>query len=103
MSDSRELGFGTSLMRAGITLLVLITTFLQAFAQELPRATIRVAVKTEAGPVAGAIATMNEAPLPTDQKGIDTAPLPPGKGGGGRHNRPAHRSGGRLGGLLRGR
>ena len=79
MSRPRELGFGTSLMRAGVTLLVLITTLLPAFAQEPPRATLRVVVKTEAGPTAGAVVTINDTSIPTDQNGIATATLPLGK------------------------
>ena len=79
MPDPRELGFGTSLMMAGGTLLVLIATLLPAFAQDTPRATIRVAVKTEAGPVAGAVVTMNGASTSTDESGIATATLPLGK------------------------
>jgi iron complex outermembrane receptor protein len=66
-------------MRVRVTLLVLFTTISSAYAQEPPRATIRVAVKTEAGPVAGAVVTMNGAPTPTDQNGIATATLPLGK------------------------
>ena len=66
-------------MRATVALLVLITTLLSAYAQEPPSATIRVAVKTEAGPVAGAVVTMNGIPTPTDQNGIATATLPLGK------------------------
>src|SRR5678816_2742104 len=79
MSRPRELGFGTSLMRAGVTLLVLITSLLPAFAQEPPRATLRVVVKTEAGPTAGAVVTINDTSIPTDQNGIATATLPLGK------------------------
>ena len=78
MPDPRELGFGTSFMRAGVTLLVLITALLSTYAQEPPRATIRVAVKTEVGPLAGAVVTMNGIPTPTDQNGIATATLPLG-------------------------
>jgi outer membrane receptor for ferrienterochelin and colicins len=59
--------------------LVLIITLLPAFAQEPASATIRVAVKTEAGPVAGAVVTMNGASTPTDQSGVATGTLPLGK------------------------
>ena len=66
-----------------MALLVLLATILsaQAFAQaqELPSATIHVAVKTEAGPVAGAIVTINGIPTPTDQNGTATATVPLGK------------------------
>jgi len=66
-------------MRSGVTLLVLATTLIPAFTQEPPRATIRVAVKTESGPLAGAVVTMNDTSTPTDQNGIATAMLPLGK------------------------
>src|ERR1700730_12226036 len=79
MPDPRELGFGTSFMRAGVTLLVLITALLSTYAQEPPRATIRVTVKTEAGPVAGAVVVINETSNPTDQNGVATVTLPLGK------------------------
>jgi len=66
-----------------LALLVLLATILsaQAFAQaqELPSATIHVAVKTEAGPVAGAIVTINGIPTPTDQNGTATATVTLGK------------------------
>ena len=66
-----------------MALLVLLATILsaQAFAQaqELPSATIHVAVKTEAGPVAGAIVTINGIPTPTDQNGTATATVTLGK------------------------
>lgn len=65
-------------MRASITLLAIATLF-PAFPQEPPSATIRVAVKTEAGPVAGAVVTMNGISTPTDQSGVATATLPLGK------------------------
>lgn len=66
-------------MRASSRLLVLIATLFPAFPQESSRATIRVTVKTEAGPVAGAVVTMNGASTPTDESGIATATLPLGK------------------------
>jgi len=66
-------------MRAGVILLILTATLIPAFAQEPPRATIRVAVKTESGPVSGAVVTMNDTSAPTDQNGLATATLPLGK------------------------
>jgi len=66
-------------MRASLTLLVLITgLFAPAFPQERQRASIRVTVKTAAGPVGGAIVVMNETSTSTDQNGIATAALPLG-------------------------
>jgi outer membrane receptor for ferrienterochelin and colicins len=62
-----------------LILLVLIATILSAQTQEPPYATIRVAVKTEAGPVAGATVIINGIPAPTDQNGLATATLPLGK------------------------
>jgi outer membrane receptor for ferrienterochelin and colicins len=66
-------------MRARVTLLALITALLPALAQESPSATIRVAVKTEAMPVAGAVVTVNGATTTTDRNGIATATLALGK------------------------
>jgi len=66
-------------MRASITLLVLIGMLVPAFSQELQRATIRVTVKAEAGPVTGAVVVMNETPTTTDQSGLATATVPLGK------------------------
>jgi len=66
-------------MRAGVTLLVLTTALIQTFAEEQSRAKIRVIVKTDSGPLAGAIVTMNESSTPTDQNGIASATLPLGK------------------------
>jgi len=79
MSALRELGRETLVMRAGLALLVLIIASLPAFAQEVPRATIRVEVKTDAGPVAGAIVNLNGVSVPTDQTGISVTTLPLGK------------------------
>jgi len=79
MSALRELGRETLVMRAGLALLVLIIASLPAFAQEVPRATIRVEVKTDAGPVAGAVVNLNGVPVPTDQTGISVTTLPLGK------------------------
>jgi len=78
MSALRELGRETLVMRAGLALLVLIIASLPAFAQEVPRATIRVAVKTETGPVAGAVVNLNGVSVPIDQNGIATTALPLG-------------------------
>lgn len=79
MSALRELGRETLVMRAGLALLVLIIASLPAFAQEVPRAAIRVEVKTDAGPVAGAIVNLNGVSVPTDQTGISVTTLPLGK------------------------
>ena len=79
MSALRELGRETLVMRAGLALLVLIIASLPAFAQEVPRATIRVEVKTDAGPVAGAIVNLNGVSVPTDQTGLSVTTLPLGK------------------------
>jgi len=79
MSALRELGRETLVMRAGLALLVLIIASLPAFAQEVPRATIRVEVKTDAGPVAGAVVNLNGVSVPTDQTGLSVTTLPLGK------------------------
>ena len=79
MSALRELGRETLVMRAGLALLVLIIASLPAFAQEVPRAAIRVEVKTDAGPVAGAVVNLNGVSVPTDQTGLSVTTLPLGK------------------------
>jgi outer membrane receptor for ferrienterochelin and colicins len=66
-------------MSARGTFLALITTLLSAFAQEPPSATIHVAVKAAAGPVAGAAVSMNNTSTSTDQNGIATVTVPLGK------------------------
>ena len=66
-------------MRASLTSLVLIGALFPAFSQKPQRASIRVTVKTEAGPVAGAVVFMNEIPATTDQNGLATATLALGK------------------------
>jgi hypothetical protein len=66
-------------MRASITLLILIGMLFPAFSQEPQRATIRVTVKAQAGPVMGAVVVMNETPTTTDQNGLATATMPLGK------------------------
>src|SRR6185295_16857337 len=48
------------------------------FSQELPRATIRVEVRTDAAPIPGAVVSLNGVSLQTDQKGIATLALPLG-------------------------
>jgi outer membrane receptor for ferrienterochelin and colicins len=58
-------------------LLILGATFVSAFAQE-PRATIRVEVKTESGPVVGARVTLNGLSVQTDERGVVSASLPVG-------------------------
>jgi outer membrane receptor for ferrienterochelin and colicins len=79
MSNLRELGRQTFGMRAGVAFLVLISALLPAFAQEVPRATIRVEVKTETGPVAGAGVNLNGTSVPTDKNGIAMTSLPLGR------------------------
>ena len=79
MSDLRELGRETSVMRTGVAFLVLISALLPAFAQEVPRATIRVEVKTDSGPVAGAVVNLNGVSVPTDQAGFAVTALPLGR------------------------
>ena len=66
-------------MRITFGLLALIIISIRAFPQEPPTATVRVTVKTEAGPVAGAAVTINDASISTDANGIAVASLPLGK------------------------
>jgi len=66
------------LIRASLTLFVLIGALVPGLSQEPQGATIRVTVKTEAGPVAGAVVVMNETPTSTGQNGLATAILPLG-------------------------
>jgi outer membrane receptor for ferrienterochelin and colicins len=61
-----------------IALATLIVTLLPAFSQEPPRATVRVEVKTNAAPVAGAVVTLNGVSIQTDQNGSATTTLPLG-------------------------
>src|ERR1700720_3582113 len=84
MSDSRELGLRTLLVRSALhrsafTALTLITTCLPVFSQEPPRATIRVEVRADNAPVAGAAVTLNGVSIQTDQNGIAVTTLPLGK------------------------
>jgi outer membrane receptor for ferrienterochelin and colicins len=51
---------------------------LPVFSQEPPRATIRVEVRTDANPVAGAVVTVNGTSIQTDQNGIAIIALPLG-------------------------
>ncbi len=55
-----------------------VLLFLIAFFQE-PRATIRVEVRTDSTPVAGAVVTLNGASIQTDRNGVATAPVALGK------------------------
>jgi len=66
-------------VRITFGLLALIIISIRAFPQEPPTATVRVTVKTEAGPVAGAAVTINDASISTDANGIAVASLPLGK------------------------
>lgn len=58
---------------------MLIANWLPVFPQEPPRATIRVEVRTDAAPVAGAAVTMNGVSIQTDQNGIAITALPLGR------------------------
>ena len=60
-------------------LLLLFLPFLTAFSQDTPRAILRVEVRTDDGPIAGAIVTANGTSVPTDQNGIASITLPLGK------------------------
>jgi iron complex outermembrane receptor protein len=62
---------------AVIKLAILILPFGAAFAQE-PLATVRVEVKAESGPVAGAKVTLNGISVQTDEHGIATSSVPLG-------------------------
>ena len=57
---------------------MLIVTLPPLFPQEPPRATIRVEVKTNGGPVAGAVVTLNGISIQTGQSGIAIADAPLG-------------------------
>ena len=59
-------------------LLILTTTLVPALSQE-PRATIRVEVRTDSGPVAGATVTLNSISIQTDRSGIAIASIAVGK------------------------
>ena len=65
--------------RIAFTLLTLTATLAPAVAQEPPRASIRVEVKTGNTPVAGAVATLNGVSIQTDQNGMAVTTLPLGK------------------------
>jgi len=65
--------------RTALTLLMLIATLLPVFSQEPPRATIRIEVRTDTAPVAGAAVTLNGISIRTDQNGIAIIALPLGK------------------------
>ena len=66
-------------MRTAITLLLLVVPLRLVFAQESARATIRVEVKTDTGPVEGAVVAVNGISMPTDQKGSAVIVLPLGR------------------------
>src|SRR2546426_1263385 len=63
---------------AVFSLLILTTTLVPALSQE-PRATIRVEVRTDSGPVAGATVTLNSISIQTDRNGLAIASLAVGK------------------------
>jgi outer membrane receptor for ferrienterochelin and colicins len=80
MSDSGELGFRACMIyRTAFRLLILTATLLPVFSQEPPRATIRVEVKTEAGPVEGVVVKLNSISIQTGQNGVAMTPVPLGK------------------------
>src|SRR5258708_5110646 len=57
----------------------LLLLVVPAFSQEPPRATLRVEVRTDARPVAGAAVTVNGVSKQTDQNGIAILALPFGR------------------------
>jgi iron complex outermembrane receptor protein len=61
-----------------LAILVLIAALLPVFPQEQPRATIRIEIRSDAGPVAGAVVTVNGISVSTDQSGIATTTVPLG-------------------------
>jgi hypothetical protein len=65
--------------RVAFTLLALIAASPLAVSQEPPRATIRVEVRTETAPVAGAMVTLNGISVQTGQNGLAITTLPLGK------------------------
>jgi iron complex outermembrane receptor protein len=58
---------------------MLAVTSIPVFSQEPPRATIRVEVRTETGPVAGATVTVNGNTIQTDQNGVAVTAVPLGQ------------------------
>src|SRR6202521_4571565 len=65
--------------RTAFKFLILIVTLVPVFSQEPPRETIRVEVRTDASPVAGAVVTVNGMSMQTDQSGIAITALPLGR------------------------
>jgi outer membrane receptor for ferrienterochelin and colicins len=65
--------------RTAFKFLILIATLVPVLSQEPPRATIRVEVRTDASPVAGAVVTVNGMSMQTDQSGIAITALPLGR------------------------
>ena len=65
-------------MRTAFILLLPIVPLLPVFSQEPARATIRVEVRTDAGPVAGAVVIVNGISMPTHQNGSAIIALPLG-------------------------
>jgi outer membrane receptor for ferrienterochelin and colicins len=65
--------------RVAFTLLALIAASPLAVSQEPPRATIRVEVRTETAPVAGAMVTLNGISVQSDQDGLAITTLPLGR------------------------
>jgi iron complex outermembrane receptor protein len=65
--------------RVSFTLLALIAASPLAVSQEPPRATIRVEVRTETAPVAGAMVTLNGISVQSDQDGLAITTLPLGR------------------------
>src|SRR5258708_31212223 len=68
----------TNIRCRAFTLLLPIVALLPVFSQVAPRATIRVEVRTDAGPVAGAVVTVNGISAQTDENGIASIALPLG-------------------------
>jgi outer membrane receptor for ferrienterochelin and colicins len=66
-------------MRTKGPILLLISTLFPALSQQPSAPTIRVTVKTEAGPVPGAVVMINQISTSTDLTGIATANVPLGK------------------------
>ena len=67
------------LVRIAFALYLLSHASRPVFSQEPPRATIRVEVRTETTPVAGAVVTMNGISVQADQDGLAITTLPLGK------------------------
>jgi outer membrane receptor for ferrienterochelin and colicins len=78
MAKLRVGGLVSKGVRTAFTLLLLLAMMRPVFSQEPARATIRVEVRTDAGPVAGAAVTVNGVSMPADQNGVAMITLPLG-------------------------